>query len=390
MKRRNRIHCKALALALALLSIPPVATAGESAESSDGPVLKFHGLELSPDIKFYVNYTINLSEDDGDAVGADNKFAIGRAYLGMKLKLNDWISARVTYDASTAKDLGTKGALAEDGEVESSELQGSALARMKYAYVSLKINAIDAQLRFGMAHTPYIDWMEHIEDTRYMGKIMIEEEFHYPSSDFGVMLIGQITDYLNYHVGVYNGAGYHGLEDDPLKDILARITLRPAPAVKGLEALQISLYGRIQLSAPDKTQTNRQYGGAITYRLVDKVKAPDCHKVEGEKLALWFQIFTGEQSHQDDAGTYHIPRSLAWSAGGRFELPADLFVIARLDGFDPDLDVDDDNYFRPLGAFGVRLWKGLHVSLTYKGKIYQDIDNHDDDHILGIFSEFRL
>ena len=92
----------------------------------------------------------------------------------------------------------------------------------------------------------------------------------------------------------------------------------------------------------------------------------------------------------DAAGVIHLPTSLAWSAGGRFELPADLFVIARLDGFDPDLDVDDDNYFRPLGAFGIRLWKGLHVSLTYKGKIYQDIDNHDDDHILGVFSEFRL
>jgi len=378
-------------LALAVLCLPASALAGDSGGwDGDGPVLEFHGLELEPDIKFYVNYTINLSEDDGDAIGTDNKFSIGRAYLGLKLKIADWISARVTYDASQASDIGKSGELDEDGEVESSKFQGSMLARMKYAYVSLKIKAIDAQVRFGMAHTPYIDWVEHIEDTRYMGKIMIETEYGYPSADFGLMLIGQITDYFNYHIGVYNGEGYHGIEDDPFKDIITRLTLRPAPAVKGLQALQFSLYGRIQLSAPDHANTNRQYGGAITYRLVDAVKTRDCAKVEGEKLALWFQIFTGEQSKQDGAGNWHIPRSLGWSAGGRFELPADLFLIARLDGFDPDLDTDDDNTFRPLGAFGIRLWKGLHVSLTYKGKIHQDIDNHDDEHLLGVFSEFRL
>ena len=151
-----------LALALIPLAAPCPADAAEADEAgSDGPRLEFHGLELAPDIKFYVNYAINLSEDDGEAAGKNNKFSIGRAYLGLKLKIADWISVRTTYDASMAKDVGKKGELDDDGEVESSGFQGSMLARMKYAYVSLKIEALDAQVRFGMAHTPYIDWMEH-------------------------------------------------------------------------------------------------------------------------------------------------------------------------------------------------------------------------------------
>ena len=362
------------------------ATRASEAEEASEPgteqgVLRYKGIEIRPDIKFYSDYQIDLSDEN-----FANAFHISRGYLGMKLKVTPWLSARITYDVTTAEHVAEAGdySVVDDGvSIDDNKLHGSLVGRLKYAYVNFGILPADLDVRVGVVHTPWIDWIEHIEDTRFLRKVMWEKEYHYPSADFGVAFIGHAGDVLAYHAGIYNGEGYHDIEVTGFKDVIGRISVRPAPNNKVVKGLQLSLYGHAEFPLEDGVETDRRVGGAVTWRIADKIKDADCHKVEGEKAALWYQIKAGQ--HGDPAHTMHT--SLGMSFGVRVELPAHLFVIGRGDRFDPDLDSADDEYWRAVGAFGVRAHKTFHVALAYQGEIPV---TGDPQHLLGIHTEFRL
>ena len=51
--------------------------------------------------------------------------------------------------------------------------------------------------------------------------------------------------YGSWHVGVYNGTGYHAVEVNPNKPVEYRVTLRPLPdKLPGLQATYFGLYGK--------------------------------------------------------------------------------------------------------------------------------------------------
>ncbi len=350
-------------------------------DAADPGVLRYKGVEIVPDIKLHSDYQIDVSDEE-----LSNAFHVTRAYLGMKLKVTPWLSARVTYDITTVKDIGASGdySVVDDGvSVSDSKLTGALVGRLKYAYVNVGILPIDANLRVGVVHTPWLGWIDHIEGTRFLRKAMWEKEYHYPSADFGVAFIGHAGDVLAYHVGVYNGEGYYGLDQIGFKDVAGRLSMRPAPHHKVLQGLQISAYAHGEFPLEDGEETDRRLGGAVTWRIADKIKDADCHKVEGDKAAFWFQIKSGQ--HGDPAD--HLANNLGMSFGARVELPAHLFVIGRGDRFDPDLDVDDDEYWRAIAAFGVRAHKTFRVALAYQGELPAV---GDAQHLIGIHTEFRL
>jgi hypothetical protein len=374
VERTTLLTAAAIAIACAV-SQPSLAgeTPGNTADP-EPEVLRYKGIEVKPDIKFYSDYQIDLSDED-----LGNAFHITRSYLGMKLEVTDWLSARVTYDVTTATDIASYDSVGLD----QSKLQGSLVARLKYAYVNLGIAPIDSNLRIGVVHTPWIDWIEHIEDTRFLRKVMWEQEYHYPSADFGFAFIGHGGDRLAYHVGLYNGEGYHGIEETGFKDFIGRVSVRPAPDSKLVKGLQLSLYAHGEFPTKDGTETDRRLGGAVTWRLADKIKDPDCHKVEGEKLAAWYQVKLGQHGDPADA----LTNNLGMSFGARVELPAHLFAIGRGDRFDPDLDTADDEFWRAIGAFGYRAHETFHVALAYQGELPV---SGEAQHLVGIHTEFRL
>ncbi|MDP7113868.1 MAG: hypothetical protein QGH45_18000, partial [Myxococcota bacterium] len=266
-------------------------------DAADPGVLRYKGVEIVPDIKLHSDYQIDVSDEE-----LSNAFHVTRAYLGMKLKVTPWLSARVTYDITTVKDIGASGdySVVDDGvSVSDSKLTGALVGRLKYAYVNVGILPIDANLRVGVVHTPWLGWIDHIEGTRFLRKAMWEKEYHYPSADFGVAFIGHAGDVLAYHVGVYNGEGYYGLDQIGFKDVAGRLSMRPAPHHKVLQGLQISAYAHGEFPLEDGEETDRRLGGAVTWRIADKIKDADCHKVEGDKAAFWFQIKSGQ--HGDPA-----------------------------------------------------------------------------------------
>ncbi len=357
---------------------PPPA---EAPPPGDG-VLRYKGIEIKPDIKVYADYQVDLSDEDHA-----NAFHLTRAYLGLKLKVTKWLSGRVTYDVTTVKNVAASGdySVVDDGiSISDHKLHGSVVGRIKYAYVDAKVLPADFAIRAGVLHTPWIDWAQTLEDTRFLRRTMWEHEYKYPSADFGIAFIGNAGNVLTYHLGIYNGEGYSGLEEIGFKDVIGRLSVRPAPNHKVLQGLQLSAYAHGEFPLKDGVETDRRLGGAVTWRIADKIVDPDCKKVEGDKAAIWVQIKTGE--YGDPA--IELSRNLGMSFGARIELPARLYIIARADRFDPDLDVDDDEFWRPLGAFGVRLHKTFHVALAYQGKL--PVAGGDPDHLIGIHTEFRL
>lgn len=328
--------------------------AGLASADSSGPVLRIGSTELRPDFKLYTNYSVNFGEE------VSNSFNVSRAYIGFKLKFTPWLSSRVTYDLSPITD---------------SSLEGSFLSRLKYGYISLNSQRANLSLRAGVIHTPWIDWIEHIEDTRFLRKVMIEQEYHYPSADFGVALVGSIGSYISYHLGVYNGEGYHGIEDTNFKDVIGRLSIRPAPNISGLEGLQLNLYGQFEIVHGDG---HRRFGGALTYRLADEILNTECTKVNNELLAAWVQGFVGQEAGSTD--------SLGLSFGLRVEMPANLFLLQRVDMFDENIHSNiNARTWTILTALGYRPLRNMTVALNYQNRI-----DGDSNPSVGIHTELRL
>ena len=382
---------KWVAAILLVFSVPQVAlaqstdeptqeetTAVEEEHETEPGVLRYGDVVLRPELKLYADFEMDVSDDD-----LANAFHISRAYIGFRATITDWLSGRITYDVTHAKDLGSSGSSSVDnGEItiDSSGVSGSELGRLKYGYIDLAWSDLNLHARLGIVQTPWIGWIEHIEDTRFLRKVMIENEYHYPSADFGLTLLGEVGDMFAYHLGVYNGCGYHGVERSEGKDVIGRLSLRPLPEVDGFEGLVLSGYAQVEVAAPDDG-THRRFGGALTYRLADEITSNDSGHAHGETLAAWIQTFMGQDGPNDA-----FVDSFGLSVGTRVELPEDLFIIGRLDRFDPNMDVEEDTIWTVIGAFGVRPTHGVIIAIDYQGRLSPD----GDENVVGLHTEWHL
>ncbi len=358
----------------------PAGGGGAATSPGDDGVLRVKGVEIRPDVKFYSDYQVEVSDED-----LANAFHITRAYLGVRLGVTDWLGARVTYDVTTARDLAASGdaAVTEDGiSVSDSSLQGSLVARLKYAYVDVGIRPARTSLRVGVVHTPTIDWLEHVEGSRFLRKVMVEEVYGYPSADAGFAFVGHAGDALAYHVGLYNGEGYHGLEDVGFKDVAARVSLRPVPASPAVGGLQLTGFTQIEFPGDGVEPVHRRFGGAVTWRLAGAILDPDCHKVVDDRAAAWIMVAAGQEG---SGGAWR--NDLGLSVGARVELPAHLFLIARGDRWDPDLGDGADERWDLLGAFGVRAHRTFSAALAYQARLPV---SGEARHLVGFHTEFHL
>jgi len=308
------------------------------------------------------------------------------------MKLVSWISGRVTLDIAQANDLGKTGAatVSADGKtvtVGESKLDGTFVARLKYALLEVKLPLPDrfgAQISFGMIHTPYIYWIEHIQGFRFLTKTYAELDFTYPSADLGVLLSGHVADYLDYAVGVYNGGGYTALASGKFRDIVGRLSVRPLPRHRWLGGLQLTAYAQIQTppGTGNPIPTHRRYGGAVTWRIADAILSPDCRLVRGDRGSIWAEGFFSDEGPVDK-----LTRTLGGSFGGRVELPWRLAAVTRIDWLDPDRSLAGNDRWRVLGGVIKRLYEGINVALAYQGT---HTTNAPREQYLGAYAEFGL
>jgi hypothetical protein len=158
---------------------------------SKAPVLKFSG-------KHYLGF-VHDSENDS------NKFETRRNYFQVKayFKENPKDYMRITLDTfHNTKD---------DGKDK-----GSWEVRLKYAYLYLDEVLPFTGVEIGQAHRPWIDYEEHHGwNYRSVSKVFVEahDGAHFTnSSDLGVNFKTK-TEYFSSELGIFNGEGYHGVED---------------------------------------------------------------------------------------------------------------------------------------------------------------------------------
>ncbi len=160
---------------------------------SKAPVLKFSG-------KHYLGF---VSDSAGE--NTDNYFETRRNYIQVKAYFEDNPKnyMRVTLD--------TYHNTTDDGKDD-----GSWEVRLKYAYLYLDNVLPFTGVEIGQAHRPWIDYEEHHGwYYRSISKVFVEahEGAHFTNSaDLGVNFKTK-TDYFSSELGVFNGEGYHGIQN---------------------------------------------------------------------------------------------------------------------------------------------------------------------------------
>jgi hypothetical protein len=172
-----------------------------------------------------------------------DRFDIGRGYLTMKIKPVKWFESRITLDAHQ-------------------DDSGDMKVRLKYLYgkfvvpVETKV-VTEPSLEFGLVHTPWLDYEEHVNWYRCQGTMFMERNKLFNSADFGAtfgMLLGSKlpSEYQekvsnqypgtwgSLALGVYNGGGYHAIEKNKGKSFEGRLSVRPLGRI--LPNLQLSYF----------------------------------------------------------------------------------------------------------------------------------------------------
>ncbi len=213
-----------------------------------------------------------------------NYFTMRRAYLTIKTKLSKNLTSRITQDL-TFDDEGD-----DKGNIE---------LRFKYLYMQWNLPEFSSVLtnsyfEFGQVHRPWLDYEEHINAYRVQGK-MATESFHlFNSAGFGItynaLLGGKLNKEqlknINHHypgkygsfaLGVYNGGGYHAMENNFSKNIETRLSLRPFPdKISGLQISYFGIFGKGNIKTDPDFMLN---AGFLSF--------------EAKNIVLTGQYFTG-------------------------------------------------------------------------------------------------
>ena len=137
------------------------------------------------------NYNTDLSSESSKK----NSFEVKRVYLGYKFKIDDKISAKVTFD------------------IGKNSAGSDYTAFLKTAQIdwSLKDNF---KLSFGMIGNKQFKYQESIWGYRYLYKTFQDENKFGSSADLGVNGEIKVSENLKMNLFVLNGEGYKNTQDD--------------------------------------------------------------------------------------------------------------------------------------------------------------------------------
>ena len=137
------------------------------------------------------NYNTDLSSGSSKK----NSFEVKRVYLGYKFKIDDKISAKVTFD------------------IGKNSAGSDYTAFLKTAQIdwSLKDNF---KLSFGMIGNKQFKYQESIWGYRYLYKTFQDENKFGSSADLGVNGEIKVSENLKMNLFMLNGEGYKNIQDD--------------------------------------------------------------------------------------------------------------------------------------------------------------------------------
>jgi hypothetical protein len=320
---------------------------------------------------WYLDYSNGEEPESGNKESSFNRFRITRGYLTVKKEILPWFHSRITLDTHQ-DDFG-------DWKV-----------RLKYLYGELRppdfgpFTAMKSEI--GMGHIPWLDFEEHINPYRCQGTMAIERAGTFNSADLGVSLRGGFGGklenavektgshhyddrYGSWHLGVYNGSGYHAEEENDNKVIEGRLTVRPLPDfIPGLQFSYFGIYGEGNKKNDFGNYPDYQVNlGMVSY--------------QNPWVILTGQYFITEGNKDGDDWVDAAGRALdteGYSFFGNFKLPIldrKLSAFVRYDHFDQDEDGkigNDADYDMYIGGLAYDIYKGNLLLLSYETTDYGD------------------
>jgi hypothetical protein len=318
----------------------------------------------------YLDYSNGDSPEANYGTSDLNQFKVTRGYVTIQKEIAPWFRACVTMD--TYQDS------AEDWKM-----------RLKYTYAELKPPDFgfltDMKSEVGLGHIPWLDFEEHVNPYRCQGTMAIERADVFNSADVGVSLRGnfggklenaeELTGnshydgrYGSWHLGVYNGGGYHAKENNSNKPFEVRLTFRPLPDV--IPGLQLSYFGILG----GKGNSDGNPAGIFPDYQVNMGMI----SYESPRLILTGQFFTtdGNKSGSWVDAQGNALETKGYSLFGNLKLPVlenKLSLFGRYDYFDQDNNgviASDADYDMVMGGLAYDIYKGNLLMLAYETTDY--------------------
>lgn len=304
--------------------------------------------KIETTVLVYAQYGYQFNSDS--VTGRNlNAFDLTRAYINVTGKFVEGVSVRVTPDIYRVAD-------------------GSLAFRLKYAYAAYTPENSPLTAKFGVMHTPWLDWEEALWDYRMQGQ-MAMERFRSPaaagylaSSDFGAGVDGKFGyDNVNFQVGVYNGEFYSKPESDSYKDFEARVSVRVLKTDDFSRVGGLRITGYAGVGQPTGGGTRDRYIGMVSYR--------------SKMLTLAGEYGRGRDRLDNLAPVTGTPPPAAvpqtdsdvWSFFGVFNVPnTRAGILARYDRQTPSTGVTGNDQERAIG--------GISYQLTPQVRLLGDID----------------
>jgi len=345
-----------------------VAYAGDTPESA-WKMVKF-------ETQWFLSYAFGEKQD-----ASYNGERISRGYLTLKFKPVEWFTPRVTLDTHQTDN-------------------GSWAMRLKYLYGMFRLPLesswiSEPYIEFGLVHTPWFDFEEHVNHYRMQGTMFMERNGLLNSADAGVTVGGLIGEKLDkeyqkkvsskypgkfgsFALGVYNGGGYHAGEQNQNKVFEARLTVRPLGFV--LPGLQLS-YFFIRGKGNTETEPDWQVHDILA-------------SFEHEYLVLTGQFSTGK-GNQKGSEVNVAGEALnyqGFSVFGEIKLAWIMSsLIGRFDSFDWDKDAGEPVSSRIIAGYAFHFLKGNFILLSYDRVSYDQPGKPADWEVaLNLQVEFPL
>jgi hypothetical protein len=298
---------------------------------------------ISTGVLVYTQYGVQFKTDSVTGRHLD-AFDLTRAYINVTGKFTDGVGIRVTPDIYRVAD-------------------GSLAFRLKYAYATYTSEKSPLTAKFGLIHTPWLDWEEALWDYRMQGTMAVER-FRSPAAagylsaaDFGAGIDGKFGyDKVNFQIGAYNGEFYSKPEGDSYKDIEGRASVRVLETDdhSRVGGLRVTGYGAF--GTPTGGGKRDRYIGMLSYKSKRFTLAGEYGRAR-DRLDNLAPV-TGTPP----PAPVPLTDSKIWSFFGVFNVPnTKAAVIARYDRQTPDTDLSGNDQERFIGGVSYQLSPNLRI-----------------------------
>ncbi|MEA1980144.1 MAG: hypothetical protein U9N54_04135 [candidate division Zixibacteria bacterium] len=313
--------------------------------------------------RLYTNWNLDMT----DGAESANSFNVERAYMTIKSKLSDNISARITTDIRETD---------VDGKTRYDII-------LKYGYFDWKPKFADGKMkvRFGLHATPYTDVMNKYWGRRYMLKTASDLHKFLTSSDLGagfILGVGPKGKLGTASIHIFNGTSYSSTtEMNSRKDINAYLSLNPLTKNENLK--RSKLHGQVYIGTQNDEIDENEEASAYKKELVSVGGMLGYQKTLD--IGFDFNFVTLGEGYNDSGVELDETKSSALSFFSTLYLSdlvedesflRNLNFFGRYDMYDPNTDADDDA--EKLFVIGAECTpvKGFKASVNYRTESFDD------------------